>query len=148
MFVLEEAMDLEGQTGGRGVARSASLMQYLGAAGNKVALKRLMDIKQMCAHLNIAAFESTNETTQQATPGNEAGQMLREETRGVAGSSNHAEAPELGPGAGGYDAEDLGLMPLWGEDINFLSDFHGNELNLDGTVETDWGEFERTILQF
>ncbi|KAH8168289.1 fungal specific transcription factor domain-containing protein [Sarocladium implicatum] len=153
VFVLGETMDLEGETSARGIARSASLMQYLGAVGNKVAVKRLMDIEQMCTHLNIAVEESISEAMQQTPSGDEAGQQLNQEaheavivSQGQKYSSEYTKTPESRLGSGGYGAEGLGLMSLWSEDIDFLIDFDGNDLNLDGTIETDWGEFERTIL--
>lgn len=121
-------------------------MDRLSACGNKVATKRLADIRQMCAHLNIDL--DWEDLAVNPTP---AAGLEQEKAVPWVGSAGRASPREVVPAwqpaeAGrGLSVDMLSFSP--GE-MDVAAFWDGGGLSLDGTFETDWQEFERIMSQF
>lgn len=111
---------------------AASMMEYLSSCGNRVATKRLADIRQMCSYLDLDVdWREETDISAQFT----AHQILGDDAN--AGTDMKLQA-----------AETVGFDVVFGEDDIDLSSFwYGNDVGLDGTFETDWQEFERITTQ-
>lgn len=123
--------------------RSAlNLLEFLSNCGNKAASHRLADIRQMCSRLGI---DISPRPTRQ--PSNQTGSDTAvEDTTMAQALVNPLPVPPW-DGIEGLLSGELDIFTQEGgtELANFWQE---SDFALDGTVETDWGEFERMTSNF
>lgn len=123
--------------------RSAlNLLEFLSNCGNKAASCRLADIRQMCSRLGI---DISVQTTRQAS--RQAGSDTAVENTVMVQAPNTSLPVPPWDGIEGLLSGELDLFTEEGG-LDFANFWQDNEFTLDGTVETDWGEFERIASSF
>jgi proline utilization trans-activator len=144
VFVLAEKISPRTPTDPCGIRDAASLMGWLSASGNKAATKRLADIHQMCSHLGIAV----DWQGPAITPTSAAQDVPRENAvPGVRLGGGGEVVSAWQPEHAGREAE-FGMLSFSPNELDLEAFWNGNDLSLDGTIETDWQEFERITSQF
>lgn len=176
VFVLVESLHTGSSThsGRQGIRGAVEILQYFSSHGNKAADRRLLDVEQICQHLDI----SLETTTAPASPAAVVEESSIAPDSTVNNDATHSLPPvditteallphSVVPTEGGvdsdwrealifsqdphglYDGLELGNFTVSDEAIfGNLSGFHldfGDDFMLTGADETDWEEFERHI---
>lgn len=124
------------------IRSSLDILQSLSNCGNKAAYHRLADIRQMCSRLAIdTSVQPTRQASQQA--GSDA--AVEDTVMGQASSTVLPVAPW--DGIEGLLSGELDMFTEEGG-LDFANFWQDNDFTLDGTVETDWGEFEKIASSF
>ncbi|OAL48473.1 hypothetical protein IQ07DRAFT_543394 [Pyrenochaeta sp. DS3sAY3a] len=176
VFVLVESMHTKDspRSGFEGIRGATEILQYLIKRGNKAAEKRLLDVEQLCQHLNIH-IEAYSRPESPRIEGTQPANTQRVAPENSITEGIHIEETLIDPGVvEGID--DFMSTPDWRQallppldleslpnglqfnpmDGNVLAEtsfdnFNGfnfdfsNEFILTGADETDWEEFERQI---
>ncbi|KAI9151551.1 Proline utilization trans-activator [Paramyrothecium foliicola] len=125
-----------------------SLLEFLRESGNKVADKRLADIQQMCSYLEVSLEDSTNQML--AMPGVTANSQ-RANSSALHSLQEVAEAPASQEPQAQIMREgdiEFDIFSLTEGDLDGLQPWDTSMFTLNGTIEVDWGEFERVTSQF
>lgn len=133
------------------IRSTISLLAHMASCGNKAAENRLADIRQICSRLSIStdlvgspAIESTDEAAQR----DRESQPLACETQDGQASHQGTWADAPWDGLEGFLNGDLDFSVLESGELVVPPLWQDHEINLDGTMETDWGEFEKLASQF
>lgn len=120
-------------------------MDWLSTSGNKAATKRLADIHQMCSHLGIAVDWQGLAVTPTSAAGDD---VPRESVvPGVRSGGGGEVVSVWQPEHAGREAE-FDMLSFSPNELDLEAFWNGSDLSLDGTIETDWQEFERITSQF
>ena len=121
-----------------GTRGAISLLEYLSSCGNMAAKTRLDDILQMCSHLHIETSgldQNPNAPVADSMPVQLVPNASGEAQGGLAGQPwSRLE---------GLLNEDFDVFSLTQDEIDLAGVWQYNEISLDGTIETDWGNLER-----
>lgn len=144
-FVFVMAELLNSGSAAAELQRAGSLLRQLEKYGNKAASNRLGDVQQMCSRLEISV-ELLGDTDQGCDR-----MERRHEPENVEADLNLSDPSWTNPPWNGLEellSGDLSELFSNDEQTALLDPYQHNDFSLDGTVETDWGEFERIASQF
>lgn len=163
MFVLAESIHTEDGTGPglAGIIGAFEIFDYLISHGNKAAMKRKIDIEQMCEHLGIALGSQMDGTDALASHSyrSEVEESLRTQDLDpsagqappldVLSSQDWATLPDLTVPEHFYLADStMGSAVFEGGALDAYSYYYNDDLSLTGAVSADWEEFERQISRY
>lgn len=154
IFVLAVAVKSAKDQAYDGIHSARSLLQYLANLGNRAAAKRLAEIDQMCAHLDLPTETPTMEDIQPLAlmqpfsfeKATESTRRSSEVARGTQAHDASEEIPILESGMVDQDtltagASDLADIVLEGEEDLYWM-YHNPSLSLTGVDLLDWERFE------
>ncbi|VUC27318.1 unnamed protein product [Clonostachys rosea] len=150
VFVMAEVTEHKAPMGPSDLQSAVSFLDHLGKCGNKASMNRLVDIRQMCSRLGITieipdtAMQISNESP---APGqNDSNQLDQSAAQHGSGASSTMMAPWSG--LEGLVDGNFDIFRLDSTDIDSTTLGQWDDLILDGTVETDWEQFERATNSF
>ncbi|ETS74853.1 hypothetical protein PFICI_13337 [Pestalotiopsis fici W106-1] len=150
VFILAEASSSNIQHYRNDVKGALDVLSYLGTCGNRVAARKLTEIRQMCVQLDI----DTQYDTEALEEGSQ-NDILDHPGAGPSndlGTGNITPQPHAfsGPTLHGEGFEELSLSACLAScegGFNFLELYRGDGMDTDGTIEMDWRAIERAILE-
>ncbi|CAH0047054.1 unnamed protein product [Clonostachys solani] len=150
VFVMAEVTEHKAPMGPSELQTAVSLLDHLGKCGNKASMNRLLDIRQMCSRLGIAIeISDTVMQISEESPApiqNDSNQANQSAAQHDSGTSFTMMAPWSG--LEGLVDGNFDVFSLNSTDIDSTTLGPWDDLILDGTVETDWEQFERATNSF